>query len=204
MHQIGCGPWLPTFGETLKWIAVKTVVKRKKKSPSSNRAAPGSGRPMTARAVAELCGVELKTVHNWALEGRLAHFRTPGRHLRFPPEAVETFLRECGYADAKKERPSVVCLSFKPTTRLRRLLGASECIWTSDLWSALVEVGRTAPDVFLIDGSQLATPGLTEALRTVKRLVPAVNVIVLGAVDAALAAAGVRAVTIDGLPALLA
>ncbi|MGB5413913.1 MAG: helix-turn-helix domain-containing protein, partial [Polyangiales bacterium] len=36
----------------------------------------------TASQIARFCPVDLKTIHNWADRGRIAHFRTPGRHLR--------------------------------------------------------------------------------------------------------------------------
>src|SRR5690606_15484074 len=83
-------------------------------------------RPLTARAVAELCGVELKTVHNWALEGRLAHFRTPGRHLRFQPEVVEAFLSECGYTTATSIGTRVICVARRPSARLRQVLSSAD------------------------------------------------------------------------------
>ena len=38
---------------------------------------------LTASDLATLCEVDLKTIHNWVDRGRIAHFRTPGRHLRF-------------------------------------------------------------------------------------------------------------------------
>jgi excisionase family DNA binding protein len=50
-----------------------------------------------ANDIAHLCRVDLKTVHNWVNRGVLPHFRTPGRHLRFRPEHVASFLRAWGY-----------------------------------------------------------------------------------------------------------
>jgi len=40
----------------------------------------------TASEVARFCQVDLKTIHNWSDRGEIRHFRTPGRHLRFPAE----------------------------------------------------------------------------------------------------------------------
>lgn len=51
-----------------------------------------TARPMTAREFADLCGVDLKTVHTWVGRGLVASFRTPGRHLRFLPDEVREFL----------------------------------------------------------------------------------------------------------------
>jgi hypothetical protein len=46
-------------------------------------ASPAGLPPLTTRAVADRCGVDVKTVHIWASRGLLPHFRTPGGHLRF-------------------------------------------------------------------------------------------------------------------------
>lgn len=53
---------------------------------------------LTASDLAALCEVDLKTIHNWVDRGRIAHFRTPGRHLRFRAADVADFLRAWGYA----------------------------------------------------------------------------------------------------------
>ena len=51
----------------------------------------------TAQDVARFCEVDLKTVHHWAERGKVAHFRTEGRHLRFRRNDVVRFLRAHGY-----------------------------------------------------------------------------------------------------------
>ena len=51
----------------------------------------------TAQDVARFCEVDLKTVHHWAERGRVPHFRTEGRHLRFRRNDVLRFLRAHGY-----------------------------------------------------------------------------------------------------------
>src|SRR4051812_15855577 len=53
---------------------------------------------LTASDLATLCEVDLKTIHNWVDRGRIAHFRTPGRHLRFRAADVADFLRAWGYS----------------------------------------------------------------------------------------------------------
>ena len=53
---------------------------------------------LTASDLAALCEVDLKTIHNWVDRGRIAHFRTPGRHLRFKAADVAEFLRAWGYS----------------------------------------------------------------------------------------------------------
>jgi len=53
---------------------------------------------LTASDLATLCEVDLKTIHNWVDRGRISHFRTPGRHLRFRAADVADFLRTWGYS----------------------------------------------------------------------------------------------------------
>ena len=63
-------------------------------------------RYLTARQVADVCDINLKTVHNWVDAGKFGPvgdseaagvFRTPGRHLRFTAGAVVAFLTKLGY-----------------------------------------------------------------------------------------------------------
>jgi excisionase family DNA binding protein len=51
----------------------------------------------TAQTVADFCEVDLKTVHHWADRGKVPHFRTDGRHLRFRRNDIVRFLRAHGY-----------------------------------------------------------------------------------------------------------
>lgn len=54
-------------------------------------------RLFTAQEVARFCEVDLKTVHHWAERGKVPHFRTQGRHLRFRRTDLVRFLRAHGY-----------------------------------------------------------------------------------------------------------
>ena len=63
-----------------------------RKSASLNRTSV-----YTAQTVADFCEVDLKTVHHWAERGKVPHFRTDGRHLRFRRNDVVRFLRAHGY-----------------------------------------------------------------------------------------------------------
>ena len=51
----------------------------------------------SAQILANFCEVDLKTVHHWADRGKVPHFRTDGRHLRFRRNDVVRFLRAHGY-----------------------------------------------------------------------------------------------------------
>jgi excisionase family DNA binding protein len=115
-------------------------------------------RPLTARAVAELCGVELKTVHNWAAEGLIGHFRTPGRHLRFQAEAVVRFLDDCGYRLSESETvgSALVLAHGSVRSQLRRALKGLPTEWIDKPLSALVMAGKTQPDAVVVESSLLA------------------------------------------------
>lgn len=51
----------------------------------------------TAQDVARFCEVDLKTIHHWVAKGKIPHFRTEGRHLRFRRNDVVLLLRSHGY-----------------------------------------------------------------------------------------------------------
>ena len=53
-----------------------------------------SDRPLSPGEVAKLFGVSVTTVANWADEGLLPHFKTPGGQRRFRREDVERFIKD--------------------------------------------------------------------------------------------------------------
>lgn len=140
------------------------------------------GRPFTARAVADLCGVELKTVHNWVLEGRLEHFRTPGRHLRFQRVAVQKFLLSCGYEPPVESTNQTTVLVVKggSSAALRTVLRGQTVTEVEDLPSALIVAARSDPTMLIVD---LTSPGSTPdaaTLLALARLTPALRVVLFG------------------------
>jgi excisionase family DNA binding protein len=71
----------------------------------------------SAQILADFCEVDLKTVHHWADRGKVPHFRTDGRHLRFRRNDVVKFLRAHGYPlpdQLVRARPTVA-LALPPT-----------------------------------------------------------------------------------------
>src|SRR6185503_5131544 len=83
---------------------------------------------LTASDLATLCEVDLKTIHNWVDRGRISHFRTPGRHLRFRAADVADFLRAWGYSVprelARASSRTLLVLGTKETVALvTRALG---------------------------------------------------------------------------------
>jgi excisionase family DNA binding protein len=52
---------------------------------------------ITATDLAEVCEVDITTIHNWADRGRIPHFRTEGGHLRFRKPEIVPWLQKKGY-----------------------------------------------------------------------------------------------------------
>lgn len=51
-----------------------------------------STRPLSAGQVANIFGVSVTTVRDWAETGKLSYFKTPGGQRRFRPEDVEALV----------------------------------------------------------------------------------------------------------------
>jgi excisionase family DNA binding protein len=111
----------------------------------------------TASEFAHFCGVDLKTIHNWADKGQIRHFRTPGRHLRFRRLDVIDFLRKFGYPvpeSLRSGKPKVVVVDADAIVlaNIRRGLGRRFEVTTfQDPFEALVAIGTLEPDAMVID-----------------------------------------------------
>jgi excisionase family DNA binding protein len=112
---------------------------------------------LTASDLAALCEVDLKTIHNWVDRGRIAHFRTPGRHLRFKAADVAEFLRAWGYSVprelARATSKSMIAIGTKDTmANVARALGESMPIrHASHPYDALIYAGSDPADVYIVD-----------------------------------------------------
>lgn len=164
-----------------------------------------------ASAVARLCGVDLKTIHNWVDRGRIAHFRTPGRHLRFRPAEVSAFLRTWGYRVprelARMASRSVLVVGSKDALRA---VAAAQGAASAEVpvrhkehpCDALVSAGDEPADVYVVDvkavAPHIATRALLEALH---RASPEATIVALGG-DAACLPPFVKNVAPADLPAL--
>ena len=140
--------------------------------------------PLTAREVARLCAVELKTVHNWVAQGLLRHFRTPGRHLRFQPTEVRRFLEGCGYepsASSQHVGRVLVLAKARRHARLRRALSGCDLVWTTDAYAALVIAGRERPAFALLDAPALPSSSGAAIVRALLAELSRVRVVWLGA-----------------------
>ncbi len=114
----------------------------------------------TAQALANFCEVDLKTVHHWAEKGKVPHFRTEGRHLRFRRNDLVRFLRGHGYplpGALVRARPTVaMALSSldHPTFTLDDLVKKLGSRFSVQRWSgavpALAHLVSEAPDVLVL------------------------------------------------------
>lgn len=109
----------------------------------------------TASQIARFCQVDLKTIHNWADRGRIPHFRTPGRHLRFRRPHVLDFLRKYGYPipeELESGRPRVALIvDGAQTSRMANALQpAFEVIEYGDPLAALLHMGEQPPDAVVL------------------------------------------------------
>ncbi len=129
---------------------------------------------LTASDLATLCEVDLKTIHNWVDRGRIAHFRTPGRHLRFRAADVADFLRAWGYAVprelARASSRTVLVIGSKDTaSHVTRALGESLPVrHAAHPYDALVFAGADPADIYVVDVKDVArdidADGLLDAL----------------------------------------
>lgn len=75
---------------------------------ASRKSSLNAPRIYGAQMLADICEVDLKTVHHWADRAKIPHHRTEGRHLRFRRNDVVRFLRAHGYplpASITRARP---------------------------------------------------------------------------------------------------
>lgn len=141
---------------------------------------------LTASDLATLCEVDLKTIHNWVDRGRIAHFRTPGRHLRFRAADVAEFLRAWGYSVPRElarasARTGLVVGSKDTVSHVTRALGdAMPLRDVKHPYDALVMAGADPPDVFLVDAKVVGTDvDLDRWLEALNRACPDARLVVL-------------------------
>jgi excisionase family DNA binding protein len=117
---------------------------------------------LTASDLAALCEVDLKTIHNWVDRGRINHFRTPGRHLRFRAADVVEFLRAWGYTVprelARASAKGALVIGSKDTlAHVSRSLGEAFVLrHAAHPYDALIYAGSDPADAFLVDVKAIA------------------------------------------------
>lgn len=133
---------------------------------ASRKSSLNAPRLYGAQMLADICEVDLKTVHHWAERGKIAHHRTEGRHLRFRRNDVVKFLRAHGYplpASITRARP-IAALALisapegSPLTldELAKRLGSrfSTRRFASP-FLALANLVAEEPDVLVLDGGDV-------------------------------------------------
>ena len=148
--------------------------------------APSQEKLLNASDLARLCEVDLKTIHNWVERGRITHFRTPGRHLRFRPADVAEFLRMWGYVVPRELSGGAtleVLIVGKPDTLAlaQRACGDSATLrGVEHPYDALVAIGAAPSDVVLIDTPRaLGSVDLGALLEALHRALPRAELFVL-------------------------
>jgi excisionase family DNA binding protein len=112
---------------------------------------------LTASDLASLCEVDLKTIHNWVDRGRIPHFRTPGRHLRFRAVDVAEFLRAWGYSVPRElaramARTVLFVGSKEGLAQAQRALGEAVSMrHDKHPYDALIHAGSDPADVYVFD-----------------------------------------------------
>ena len=134
---------------------------------------------LTASDLAALCEVDLKTIHNWVDRGRIPHFRTPGRHLRFRAADVAEFLKAWGYSVprelARLSSKSMLLVGSKDAlAHVTRTLGEGVPVrHVTDPYDALIFAGSDPTDVFIVDVRATApTIDVTGMLEAMHRACP--------------------------------
>jgi CheY-like chemotaxis protein len=139
------------------------------------RVKPAAKTIYTTHDVSRLLHVNPRSVINWIEQDLLQSFRTPGGHRRIRHDDLLSFLRK-----HQIPIPSVLIgenfsiLIVEHEDELRRSLtkhfeqpGGYKIMTASDGISALIEVGRTKPDVMILDMRIPGVDGL-EVCRRIK------------------------------------
>jgi excisionase family DNA binding protein len=149
------------------------------------KAAASDRRLFSAVRVAEFCGVDLKTVHNWEARGKIRGTRTAGRHLRFRRLDLVEFLRAYGFGvpeALRQGRPRVVVVdsdSRALDTLQKALARRFDVFPFANVVDALVGLVAIDPDVLVLgDVSPLTSDAVAARLATAEatrhvRVVPA-------------------------------
>jgi excisionase family DNA binding protein len=140
---------------------------------------------LTASDLASLCQVDLKTIHNWVDRGRIAHFRTPGRHLRFRAADVAEFLRTWGYTVPRElARASAKSVAFVGSEEayaiVSKALPNAGMKHLPHAYDALVLGGADPPDVYIFDVASVGNEvDVNRVLEVLHRACPQVGLVAL-------------------------
>ncbi|HLK35524.1 MAG TPA: helix-turn-helix domain-containing protein [Polyangiaceae bacterium] len=128
-------------------------------------APPPSPRVLSAVHLARLCGVDLKTIHNWYGRGKIPGWRTPGRHLRFRRIDVVDFLRTYGFDvpdSLRSARPRVMVVDadgHELAATVRALTRRFDVVAHPRIVDALVGLAAADADVLVLGEIPPLDPG---------------------------------------------
>ncbi len=128
--------------------------------------------------IAKMFRVHSTTVIRWIETNEIKSFRTPGGHYRVPVGALKKFLQEYKYTPAPEFAslflPEIIVVDDDPEvlkmmgSALRKKIGSRvNVIEFSNGFDALVQVGKSVPDVAVVDVVMAQMDGLKvcEAIR---------------------------------------
>ena len=124
----------------------------------------------TAQEVAGFCEVDLKTIHHWADAGKIVHYRTAGRHLRFRHIDLVRFLRTHGYplAGALTSARPTVFQAMESEELTRKLAARFDVRRFGSGVVALAHLVSGAPDAVVVSALDATLgPHSLAALKTV-------------------------------------
>lgn len=114
------------------------------------------GHHLTSGDMARMLHVDLKTIHNWVIQGHLTGRRTKGRHLRFGRTEVVRFMRQYGYTipesvGAAAPRVVVDQPNGEKQAWVRTLKRGSEVLVLDGLFECALEVASGEYEVLVIN-----------------------------------------------------
>ena len=172
----------------------------------------------TTSEAAALLGVSVGTVQMWVESGLLDAWKTTGGHRRVVRDSIQRLLHNAHAGDGRlpalaadttaPERLNIVVVEDDPhllrlyQTQISRWPGNPECMAFDSAFSALIQIGRTNPDLLILD---LQLPGIDGfSLLRVLRDVPETSgtriVVVSGLDEAARADRGGLPPDVEVLP----
>jgi len=114
----------------------------------------------TTHQLSRMCQVDIRTVARWIDENKITAYKTPGGHRRIRQKDLFQFLYKHGFPlpdEHKQDQLSILIVDDdeKITALIRKFLRNSHPEYTIDESAsgidALIKIGRSVPDVIIVD-----------------------------------------------------